>query len=77
MCRKPKKRENKLENIYLLGYYVMLALERIQQNNKFNTNIWTKANFDCVKRRIEQINAKIELVIEKPWEKSDDENNHE
>lgn len=52
----------------------MLALERIHQNNKFNTNIWTKANFDCVKRRIEQINARIELVIEKPLENSEDEN---
>ena len=52
----------------------MLALERLHQNNKFNTNIWTKANFDCVKRRIEQINARIELVIEKPLENSEDEN---
>ncbi len=52
----------------------MLALERIQQNNKFNTNIWTQANFDCVKRRIEQINARIELVIEKHFDNSDDEN---
>ncbi|AFZ14115.1 hypothetical protein Cri9333_3284 [Crinalium epipsammum PCC 9333] len=53
----------------------MLALERILPNNKFNTtNIWTKANFDCVKRRIKQINARIELVIEKPLGNSDDEN---
>ena len=52
----------------------MLTLEHIQQNNKFNTNIWTQANFDCVKRRIQQITAKIELVIEKPCDNSDDEN---
>ena len=52
----------------------MLVLERILPNNKFNTNIWTKANFDCVKRRIKQINARIELVIEKPLGNSEDEN---
>jgi hypothetical protein len=77
MCREPKKNENCLYKIYLLGSSVMLALESIHKNNKFNQNIWTQANFDCVKRRIEQITAKIELVIEKPFDSSDDENSRE
>jgi hypothetical protein len=52
----------------------MLAQERIKQNNKLKKNIWTQTNFNCVKRRIEQITAKMEVVIAKAPDYSYDEN---